>query len=191
MRNHSRVVCERPAWRLAVAALLLSGTSGCMSRVIGEGAGVVLGARGRVVDIDRPSSLSRYRSVRVESISISPGLPAPASIAGLVRNEFQRRVRDHFDLEASGSPALILTGQVIHYESDGMVDEVIGPLEEVIVRTQLRDAATGSMVGEANLIGRAKSTTSSGAANLAEGAGRALQRWLDRGGLPKRGRDRD
>ena len=69
------------------------------------------------------------------------------------------------------------------------MDTAIGPLEEVIVRTKLIDAASGQLLTEANLIGRSKSTTAGGAKHLAAGAGKALKSWLKQCGL--KGGDED
>ena len=76
-----------------------------------------------------------------------------------------------------------MSGQIVHYESSSTVDTATGPLEEVVVRTKLTDAQTGTVVAEANLIGRSKSTSSSGAKQVSAGVGEALEKWLKDGGL--------
>src|SRR5262249_62178224 len=91
-------------------------------------------------------------------------------------------------LSATATPALAVSGEIVHYESGGAVDTAIGPLQEVIVRTKLTDVASGQLLGEANLIGRAKSSSASGEENLSEGAGKALEKWLqEHGGNRKNG----
>jgi hypothetical protein len=63
------------------------------------------------------------------------------------------------------------------------VDTAIGPLEQVVVRTKLTDAQSGAVVAAANLIGRSKATSSSGAKSVSAGVGKALDQWLKGGGL--------
>ncbi len=173
------------------SALALGGAAGCVGRLISEGAGVALGARGKVVDVTAVSSqsLRAYRGIRFEPITVSRGLKTPPRIAALVRSEFSRRVAEEFDFDSQREPTLVLHAEIIHYESGGAVDTAIGPLEEIILRARLIDASGGNLLAEANLIGRSKATTSSGAENLAEGAGRALEKWLKEGGAPRKNKD--
>ncbi len=53
----------------------------------------------------------------------------------------------------------------------------------------MTDAQTGETIAEGNLVGRSKATTSSGPKHLAEGVGKALDKWLKEGGLQKVGED--
>jgi hypothetical protein len=106
----------------------------------------------------------------------------PAEVPAMIRQHFNE-VAAKKNLKPSGAPALKLVGEVIHYESAGAVDTAMGPLEEVIVRTKLIDADSGQLLTEANLIGRAKSTTAGGSKNLSEGAGKAFKKWLKECGL--------
>ncbi|MCK6482995.1 MAG: hypothetical protein HUU22_11580 [Phycisphaerae bacterium] len=171
-------------WSIATLAIaLLIGNAGCLSRLLREGAGAVRGARGKVVPIQAPSELGGYRGLRVESITVSSRLMAPDDLAKLVRDAFARAVEKNTTLTPGGTPRLLLSGEVIHFERGGAVDTVIGPLEEVIVRTKLIDESAGSVLAEANLVGRSKASTSSGTENLSEGAGRALIKWLKSGGV--------
>lgn len=168
---------------IVLAGVGLVGT-GCLGRVISEGAGAVLGARGKVVDIKRGPSLTRYHALRVESLSVSPGLMPPSSLAGLVRGQFMKAGQEA-GLATSGRPMVLVEGEIIHYEAGGAVDTAIGPLEEVIIRTRLMDGESHRLLAEANLVGRSKATSSSGPENLSEGAGRALAKWLEEAGLRK------
>jgi len=153
-----------------------------MSRAISEGVATVTGASGKVVDIAKGPRLTSYEGIRIADISVSPGLKVPADIPALIRKEFTDAAQKA-GLTGGGTPALKLSAEIIHYESGGVVDEAIGPLEEVVVRTKIMDAADGKLLAEANLIGRSKATTSSGAKNLAEGLGKAMAKWLKASGL--------
>jgi hypothetical protein len=172
---------------LATAAICLANV-GCMGRMIGEGMGAATGASGKVVDVVKTADLSRYKGFKVESITVAPGLMMPAETPSLVR-QYINEAAEKKGLRPNGTPAFKLVGEIIHYESAGAVDTAMGPLEEVIVRTKLVDAATGKLLTEANLIGRAKSTTAGGAKNLSEGVGKALKKWLKDCGL--KGGDED
>lgn len=176
------------AMRFLTASVLCVGlgSAGCTGRLIGEGLGAAMGASGKVVDLKppQPGSLSAYKGFRIESIRVSDGLKAPANLPELLRTELMNAAAKK-GLTPGGTPGLVLSGEVLNYESAGAVDTAIGPLEEVILRATLIDAETKEVLASGNLIGRAKSTTASGAKNLSEGAGKALKKWLKAGGIEK------
>ena len=169
---------------VAVALFVCTANVGCVSRVIREGAGAVRGASGKVVELHTPSSLANYRGLTVESITVAKGLRVPGDLVTLVRQSYADAAKD-LVLTPSGSPALAVSGEIIHYETGGTVSKAIGPLQEIIVRTQLIDAGSKQFLGEANLIGRSKALTSGGSHNLTEGAGKALSKWLRNSGVKK------
>ena len=169
---------------VVVALFICAANVGCMGRVIREGAGAVTGASGKFVELHTPSSLANYRGLTVESITVAQGLRVPGDIATLVRQSYADAIED-LVLTPGGSPALAVSGEIIHYETGGTVSKAIGPLQEIIVRTQLIDAGTKQFLGEANLIGRSTALTSGGSHNLAEGAGKALTKWLHDSGVEK------
>jgi hypothetical protein len=170
---------------LVVMALSLANL-GCTGRLISEGVATVTGASGKVVDIRVTRSLSKYKGFKIESLKAAPGVMTPADMPTLIREQLMAAAEKR-GLTANGQPAIKVAGEIIHYESGGIVDEAIGPLEEVIVRTKLTDAQSGELLAEANLVGRSKATTSSGAKNLSEGVGKAFDKWLKDGGLKKAG----
>lgn len=167
---------------VVVALFICTANVGCVSRAIREGAGAVRGASGKVVELQAPSSLAHYRGLTIESITVAEGLGVPSDIVTLVRQSYADAEKD-LALTPAGSPALAVSGEIIHYETGGAVSKAIGPLQEIIVRTQLIDAGSKQFLGEANLVGRSKALTSGGAHNLAEGAGKALAKWLKDSGV--------
>lgn len=174
-----------PSLGFGVLALLISGLNlGCMGRLIGEGVGAATGASGKVVGLSTPRGLEKYRGLKVDSLTVSPGLKAPGNLSSLVREQFLKAAAKK-ELKPGGTPCLVLSGEIYNYESAGAVDTAIGPLEEVIIRATLKDEQSGQVLGVANLIGRAKSTTAGGEKNLSEGAGKALAKWLKEGGITK------
>ena len=152
--------------------------SGCMGRAIREGAGAALGAEGRVLEHSNPGDLSRFEGVQMVTITWAPGVNPEPGVANLIRDEYYERA-EKVGLVRGGAPAVNIEGQIIHYESGSIAGQVTGPLSEVIVRVKIEDAISTQILGEANLVGRSKATTSGGRHNLAEGTGRALEKWLE------------
>lgn len=170
---------------LTLAALAITlGTTGCMSRMVREGLGAATGASGKAVAFDSVADLADYKGMKVESITVAPGLFAPLEMRSLVSEEFLK-AGSSYGLMPAGSPAITVTGEIIHYEEPGMVDTAMGPLAEVIVRTTLTDAQTGKVLAAGNLVGRSKATVSSSPSSLAEGAGEAMKKALKAGSLMK------
>jgi hypothetical protein len=164
--------------------LLVSGIltlcSGCLGRLVSEGAGAVTGARGKAVEIQPIRSgqpLGEYGSIEFEPLRSDIGAHAPERVLQRIPTETVRMLRED-KLFAGGGRPLKISGRVIHYETGGTVDKAIGPLQEVIARITLSDGTTGAAIGEANVIGRAKSTTASGEENLAEGCAKGIAGWI-------------
>lgn len=167
---------------IVVALLLCTLQAGCVSRARREVVGAVRGASGKVVILESPPSLAHFRGLSVDSIEIAAGLEVPSEIPAMVRQAYLDAGAD-LGLSPGGSPTLQVSGEIIHYETAGTIDHAIGPLEEIIVRTRLRESGSEQGLGEANLVGRSKTTTTSGRHNLAKGAGKALKKWLKKSGL--------
>jgi hypothetical protein len=144
---------------MAVALSTLS--LGCMGRVFSEGMGAATGASGKVVEIGMTPDLTKYKGLRVEPIAVAQGAQAPAEMPDMIRMDLAAAAEKR-GLRPEGEPGLKLSGEIVHYESSSTVDTAIGPLEEVVVRTKLTDTRSGTVVAAANLIGRSKSTSSSG-----------------------------
>ena len=167
---------------VTLAAVAMSTLSfGCMGRLISEGVGQARGASGKVVEIGMTPDLTKYKGLRIEPITVAPGLQAPSDMPALIGSDLASAAAER-GLMPEGQPGLTLSGQIVHYESSSTVDTAIGPLEEAVLRTKLTDAS-GTVVAEAQLVGRSKATSSSGAKNLSEGVGKALDKWLKDGGL--------
>lgn len=170
---------------LTVGALfLVSLNVGCMGRIIGEGVGVVTGASGKVIPFTGPKRLTAYRGFHIESLTVTPGLKTPPALVSLVREELGRMAARK-GLSGGAKPTLVFRGEIVNFESAGVVDTAIGPLEEVIVRATLADGENAEVLATANIIGRAKSTSAGGEKRLSEGVGKALGKWLKEGGIEK------
>jgi hypothetical protein len=161
-----------------------------MGRLISEGMGQARGASGKVVEIGMTPGLTKYRSLTVEGITVAPGLQAPSEMPAMIGSDLAAAAQKR-GLMTEGQPGLRLSGQIVHYESSSTVDTAIGPLEEAVLRAKLTDAS-GNIVAEANLVGRSKATSSSGAKNVSEGVAKAFDKWLKDGGLKATGdKDKD
>ena len=158
--------------------------TGCMGRIFSEGIGAATGASGRAVENGTTPDLTKYKSVRIEPITVAAGLQVPADMPDMVHADFEAATRFR-GLTPEEKPGLKLVGEIIHYEASRTVDTAIGPLEEVVVRAQLIDTHSGKVVAQANLVGRSKATSSSGAKHISGGVGKALGKWLAAGGLKK------
>lgn len=165
-------------------------STGCVGRLIRESIGVVKGAAGAVVEIKEPKDLSHYKGLRVDPVTVTPGMKVADETTGLIERQWTK-CGPKLQLTPDGEPKLVLRGEIIHYEMGGAVDQAIGPLQEIILRAKLLDAATGELLGEANLLGRAKATTESGRPKLAVGTAKAVRKWLSAHGLKEPKNDGD
>jgi hypothetical protein len=165
---------------------LCSLSVGCLGRIFSEGAGSATGASGKVGDSGTERNLTQYKSLRVEPITVTRGVPAPAEMPAMIQADLGAAAEKR-GLARQGEPGLKLTGEIIHYETGSTKDTALGPLEEVIVHAILTDAQSGKVVAETNLTGRSRATSSSGVKNLSAGVGKALKQLLKDAGLKKTG----
>lgn len=155
---------------------------GCMGRLFSEGLGSARGASGKSVYMGTAGDFTKYKSLSIAAINVSPGLHTPEGLAHMIRTDLAAAAEER-GLKREGKPGLRLSGEIIHYETGSIVDTALGPLEEAVVRATLTDAQSGNVVAETNLIGRSKATSSRGATHLSAAVGQALDKWLKEGGL--------
>jgi len=165
-------------------AAIAAAAPGCMSRMIREGLGAARGASGRVTVLRPAEDLTRYKGLRVQPVGVTPGLELPEEMPGLIVAALEEVASDR-DVPGDAAPAMQLTAEVIHYDAGSSVDKAIGPLSELLLRAQLLDGETRAVLSEANLASRSKATTSSGEEDMAEGVGKALDKWLEEVGFGK------
>jgi len=176
---------------LAACAML---AQGCLGRAIKEGVGTVRGAKGTFAPI-RPLSeiknepvLAQYANFELGPISDDLGGKTPAELWQYLPGEFHEALLKKKLPMQPGGKTLLVRGRVIHYESAGTLGMAIGPLEEVIVRTELVDKSTGKVLAVGNCIGRTEETVNSGVQKKAEGLAKAFVAWID-AHYPKTGRE--
>ena len=174
---------------ILVTCGMISG--GCTSRIIKEGYYGATGSSGHYILLagDKPECRKlpfSHGAVQMGSIQNTVGYACPPQFIQYLPEEVPKELLKE---EGSGDekkpflhgPAnkkLLITGTIIHYDEGKLLDQIVGPMEEVICRLQIRDAQTNTLYAEANFVSRAKSTVRKGPKELAEGIGKAIKKLL-------------
>lgn len=173
---------------LAAAIAILSAT-GC-STAIKEGVGFATGPKGIYEPIQPPKGAGQstmfagYRRFELGPITDNTGSQVPQEFFNYLPKAFDKQLADSYLPNDPSGPTLMIRGQVIYFESEDLVGEVVGPLEEVIVRTELVDSQTGQVVATGNCVGRTDTRVNLGLQKKAEGLAKAFTKWLQ-SGYPK------
>ena len=85
----------------------------------------------------------------------------------------------------SGQQLSVLRGTIVHYEGEGLAGLLWGDFEEVIVRAEMVDQASGAVLGTANCIGRTTTTARKGVENKANGLAKSLASWIAKNSPPR------
>lgn len=180
-------------WAIVALGVCVSG-GGCTSRLVKEGFYGVTGGSGHYVLLTgEKDSLAQirlqYGAVQVGGIENTIGAACPAEFLQDLPEAIQSELQpdepgDTKDkdkeplLQGPAGKVLSISGSVIHYDEGKFLDKIMGPLEEAVCRLQIRDAATGQVLAEANFVGRAKSSVRRGPKELAEGVARGIKKLL-------------
>lgn len=169
-----------------VAALLAAsmGLGGCWSTVVGEGAGLFMGASG-VHAVTQPMSsddgarpLGEYTRFVMGEWSDDFGGKVPDRLFTLLPGKFAE-AREHAKLPNDpGGKTLVVRGRVLHYESENLFGMITGPLEEAVARVELVDQETGRVLAAGNCIGRTEERVNQGVEKKAEGLAKAIVKWI-------------
>jgi hypothetical protein len=183
-----------------IAVMAVLGTvSGC-SRGIKEGLYTLKGSSGKTLLIKGDEELmgslaSRYGSFTVEPFDNEVGEICPPEFLSALSEQLNKRLQyppksfsDRLkgkDSEEMGplftGPAnrtLRVTGRVIQYEQQEILDKAASPMDEAICRVKFIDGDSGQVLAEANCTGRAKSSIRTGPEELAKGVAKAVQKLL-------------
>ncbi|MHC4983556.1 MAG: hypothetical protein ACYTF6_10410 [Planctomycetota bacterium] len=171
----------RTAKRVAIVAvaagLLASGCSRGVKEVIGKPKGIYAPLTPVAADKDaRP--LGRYTHFELGDIDDAFGGKVPPELFRFLPEKFAEQLQEHGLPDVSGGKTLLIRGKVYHYETQGLVGHIFGPLEEVVARMQLVDKDNGWVVGVANCVGRTNETRNRGAEKKAEGLAKAIVLWI-------------
>lgn len=167
--------------RLALVLLLAglaAGQLGCIGRAINEGYGAVAGAKANFVPIQALPVAEGLGPVTIEPITSEMGVAmSPDWLSALAQQA--RLATSAKPVFVNGKRPIKITGRVVHYETPEVLDELLGPAPEVVVRLTAHDAGTGQVIGVGNVLGRARSSTSSSQEDLTEAFGKGVVKWLE------------
>jgi len=172
-----------PIVLVALAAGLAA--PGCVGTIVKETAGVALGAKGTFMPIQpvaadkKARPLGAYKRFEIGPISDDIAGKTPETFLGLLPAAFRKQLEKAELPDEPGGKTLLIRGKIIHYESSGTLGFALGPLEEVIVRTELVDKDTGKVLGLANCIGRTTERVNVGVEEKAEGLAKAFVKWIE------------
>ncbi len=170
--------------RIALAGLAMIMCSGCMGRIIGEGAEKTLGPKGayweekRLAQSKKQKVLAPYTQFVLGKVTNEYGSNVPPDFFNLFPTEFEKNIVESKLPNDTRGKTLVINVAVIHYETADMTDNVLGPLEQVVARVQLVDKATNNVLAYGNVIGRTGKTVGLGVDKKAEGLARGIVKWL-------------
>ncbi len=158
--------------------------TGC-GTLVGEGAGWVLGGQGSYMTItplaaDKDTkALGAYTRFELGTITDGIGGKMPPNLIPNLEEIFPAKARKAHLPDDSTGPTLVIRGSIVHYESASTMGFMLGPVEEVICRTELVDKDTGQVLGVANCVGRTKARSNTGVKEKADGLAKALVKWIE------------
>ena len=176
---------KKPLTLAAIAALAGLTAPGCLSTAIKEGAGVALGAKGTYLIIQPLSPdkearpLGEYTRFELGPITDGIGGRTPSDFLSYLPKAFEDEMKDTGLPDDPSGKTLVIRGTITHYETSGMLGLAMGPMEEVIVRTELVDKASGQVLGVANCIGRTTEGVNMGVRKKAQGLAKAFAKWIE------------
>jgi hypothetical protein len=166
---------------IAMGIIIVSAT-GCTT-AIKEGVGVVRGPKGIHVPIEPVAAtetarpLGEYTRFEIGNVTDRYN-QLPAGFMTTVKAKFRERMMESKIPVGASGKTLILQGDVLYFEMSDMLGKAFGPLEEVIVRTQMVDQATGRTLGIAHCIGRTTNRVNLGVDKKADGLAKAFAEWI-------------
>jgi hypothetical protein len=174
------------SWALLVAAVAVV-APGCVGTALKEGAGVALGAKGTFLPIEplaaageaRP--LGAYRRFELGELVDGIGGKVPPDLLGHLPEAFHKQLEEAKLPNEPDGKALVIRGTIIHYEDASVLGFLVGPLEQVIVRTELVDKDSGKVLGRANCVGRTTERINAGVRMKAQGLAKAFVKWIESG----------
>jgi len=162
----------------AVAILFLA--SGC-GTIAGETIGFFQGGKGTFAFLSPKyadqSLLAAYTNFRIGAMNDETGL-VPAGFFDRASVQMQADLLDKGLGNDAGKTAVI-EGDVVHYETEGSMAMILGPMEEIVVKSRLVDEETGQVLARARCVGRIDARVNKGADKVAEGLGKAFASWIE------------
>ncbi len=160
---------------LGLAAVVAMST-GC-STMFSEGYGAVAGSKAIVVELQEIPSMTSIGPVTISGITSDMGTVVPPDWLSDLTLKARNEVAKEEKFQATDNP-ITVSGEVIHLETTDTVSFAMGPDSEVVVRMKAFDG-NGKLISVANVIGRARSRTSSSQDDLTDGFGEAVVEWIE------------
>ena len=172
-----------PGWSLAVLVGLAMWSSGCMGRLVGEGAEKALGPKGDYWE-EQPLAASKklkvldaYGRFELGAVQNDYGRNLPSDFIPKFKAEFAKQLKESRLAKAPPGKTLVFNVSLVHYEVADTTDNVLGPLEQVVARVTLVDKDTQQVLATGNAIGRTGKTVGLGVDWKARGLAKALLKW--------------
>ena len=169
---------------LVLVLFACSISCGCMTG-IKEVVGGVRGAKSPHLSIKPAVSdstdkypLAGYTSFELGRFSDEIGGKVPLNLMPIFRQEFVVQLAENGLGSPRAGKTLIVRGSILHYESSSTMSMVLGPLEEVVVRTELVDKDTGKVLAVANCLGRSTTRINRGVKKKAQGLAKSIAGWI-------------
>ena len=156
---------------------------GC-GRMAGEAVGTFRGAKGPyteirpVAEIQGARVLGIYTRFELGGIEDAFGGKVPPALFEHLPGKFAEQLEGAKLPNLPGGKTLLIRGRIYHYEDEGLLGTVLGPLEEVVARIELVDKDSGQVVGAANCIGRTQEAVNKGPEKKAEGLAKSIVSWI-------------
>jgi hypothetical protein len=169
---------------LLLALIVPMVCSGCVGRVIGEGAEKALGPKGdywqekKLAASKEDKVLAPYTKFVLGQVKNEYGRNVPADFFTLFPEEFEKVLAKSKLPESDAGKTLVINVAVIHYEIADETDNILGPLEQVVARVQLVDKDTNTVLAYGNVIGRTGKTVGLGVDWKARGLAKGIIKWI-------------
>ncbi len=167
---------------LAVAVSVVC--SGCLGRMVGEGAEKTLGPKGAYWEekslaySKKEKVLAPYTNFVLGQVKNDFGRNVPREFFSLFPREFEKALEKSKLPDTPTGKTLVVNVTVIHYETADETDNVLGPLEQVVAKVQLVDKATNKVMAYGNVIGRTGKTVGLGVDWKARGLAKGIVKWI-------------
>jgi hypothetical protein len=174
---------NRRRMMLLVCCALLPLTTGCTSRMIKEGIGVVTGAKAaysQTVTV-RPGSLAKYTHYTVGPVTDEFGGKAPWRVLYGLSRQLRIKMAEKGVPHGRGTSGVRITTKIIYAENAALVGHVFGPFEEVLADVTLTDMQSGRQLGRAICIGRSGESVNDGWSKKTDALARAIVKWIQMG----------
>jgi len=158
--------------------------TGCMGRMIGEGAEKALGPKGDYWQEKSPAAskedkvLAPYTKFVLGQVKNDFGKNVPAEFFTLFPEEFEKVLAKSKLPETDAGKTLVINVTVIHYEIADKTDNILGPLEQVVARVELVDKDTNNVLAYGNVIGRTGKSVGLGVDWKARGLAKGIVKWI-------------